>query len=115
MACLKCGRDVQGQQVFCDKCLDTMARSPVRPGTLVLLPSAKPQAVPKKQSHRKRALSPEEQVFQLRKNLRRMYLCVAVLTVVLGMATALLIHEVMTEDAPAIGQNYTIDTTRHPD
>ena len=50
-------------------------------------------------------------MIHLRKALRRMYLCVAVLIVVLGMATALLISEILEEDAPAIGQNYTIDTT----
>ena len=44
-----------------------------------------------------------------------MYLCVAVLLVVLGMATALLVYEVLEENAPVIGQNYTIDTTLNTD
>lgn len=111
MACLKCGRDIAAGQVFCDSCLAIMDENPVKPGTPVLLPSPKYQAASKKQSHRKRVLPPEEQVLHLRKALRRMYLCVAVLIVVLGMATALLVNEILEEDAPAIGQNYTIDTT----
>ena len=111
MACLKCGRDTADAQVFCDDCLATMEEHPVRPGTLVLLPSHKDQPSAKKQFHRKRTLSPEEQVIHLRRALRRMYLCAAVLLVVLGMATAWLVSEIMEEDTPAIGQNYTIDTT----
>ena len=111
MTCLKCGRNIADEQVFCDGCLAIMEESPVKPGTPVLLPSPKNQGAVKKQAHRKRPLPLEEQVLHLRKALRRMYLCVAVLIVVLGMATALLVNEILKEDAPAIGQNYTIDTT----
>lgn len=115
MACLKCGRKTEDLQVFCDSCLQSMDASPVKPGTAVLLPSPKPQSAQKKQSHRKRALPPEEQVVHLRKALRRMYLCVGVLIIVLGMATALLLYEIQQQGAPVIGQNYTIDTTRETD
>lgn len=111
MACLKCGRDIPAGQVFCDGCLEIMDKSPVKPGTPVLLPAPKRQVAGKKQTHRKRVLPPEEQVIHLRKALRRMYLCVGVLILVLGMATALLVNEILEEDAPVIGQNYTIDTT----
>lgn len=111
MFCLKCGREIFAEQVFCDNCLAVMEESPVKPGTPVLLPSPKRQVSSKKQTHRKRVLPAEEQVVHLRKALRRMYLCVAVLIVVLGMATALLVNEILEDDAPAIGQNYTIDTT----
>lgn len=111
MVCLKCGRSIAEDHVFCDDCLAKMDESPVKPGTPVLLPASKSQVTAKKQTSRKRALPPEEQVIHLRKALRRMYLCVAVLIVVLGMATALLVEEMLKEDAPVIGQNYTIDTT----
>lgn len=111
MACLKCGRKTEGQQVFCDSCLQAMDASPVKPGTPVLLPSPKTQAAAKKPAHRKRVLPPEEQVLHLRKALRRMYLCVAVLIIVLSMATVLLIREILEVGTPVIGQNYTIDTT----
>lgn len=115
MVCLKCGRKAEAQQVFCSSCLETMEKHPVRPGTAVHLPSRKTQPPSKKASHKKRALSPEDQIQHLRKALRRMYLCVTVLLIVLGMATALLIHEIQIRDLPVIGQNYTIDTTRQPD
>ena len=115
MVCLKCGRKAEAQQVFCQSCLETMEKHPVRPGTAVHLPTRKPQTAPKKAAHKKKALSPEDQIYHLRRALRRMYLCVTVLILVLGMATALLIHEIQARDLPVIGQNYTIDTTRQPD
>lgn len=115
MACLKCGRKTNSEQVFCDGCLQIMDEHPVKAGTPVLLPNPKNTGAAKKAAHRKRTLSPEEQIVHLRKALRRMYLCVAVLIVVLGMATALLVHEVLENAAPTIGQNYTIDTTLQTD
>lgn len=111
MVCLKCGREVAGKQVFCDACLQVMDANPVKPGTLVLLPNPKTRTAAKKQTHRKRALPAEEQVSHLRKALRRMYLCVTVLILALGMATAMLVHEILQTGEPVIGQNYTIDTT----
>ena len=101
--------------MFCDSCLEVMEARPVKPGTAVLLPKHNNVVAAKKPTHRKRALPPEEQVLHLRRALRRMYLCVAVLIVVLGMATALLVYEVLEENAPVIGQNYTIDTTLNTD
>ncbi len=115
MACLKCGREVAGEQVFCDSCQLLMDENPVKPGTPVLLPLPKNQTAAKKPTHRKRVLPPEEQVVQLKKALRRMELCAAVLIIVLGMATYLLVREIQKDDAPVIGQNYTIDTTLQTD
>ena len=111
MGCLKCGREITGKQVFCDACLQVMDENPVKPGTLVLLPKPKPRTVAKKPGPRKRALPADEQVILLRQALRRMYVCVAVMILALGMATALLVHELQQNNEPAIGQNYTIDTT----
>lgn len=40
MNCLKCGREIEEGQVFCNDCLVQMAKYPVKPGTAVQLPSA---------------------------------------------------------------------------
>lgn len=111
MACLKCGRKTEERQVFCDSCLQAMEENPVKPGTPVLLPTPRTSAAAKKQNHRKRTLPPEEQVIHLRRALRRMYVCVAVLILVLGLATVFLVREILEQGGPVIGQNYTIDTT----
>lgn len=50
MNCLKCGREIPAQQVFCESCLKEMAGQPVKPGTLVLLPVRnvpQPPGIPK--------------------------------------------------------------------
>lgn len=41
MNCMKCGRDIQEGQVFCDNCLEVMRRYPVKPNTAVQLPQRK--------------------------------------------------------------------------
>lgn len=115
MQCLKCGKSAGESQVFCDHCLQAMEAYPVKPGTHVHLPHHESWDAPKKQAHRKRALSPEEQILQLRKHLNRTRLCAALLAVVLCLATAMLLYEIITPSTQAIGRNYTIDTTQQTD
>ena len=38
MNCMKCGKTTTNEQVFCDDCLQVMAKHPVKPGTPVYLP-----------------------------------------------------------------------------
>ena len=47
MQCMKCGRDVESDEVFCNSCKETMARYPVRPGVVVQLPRRTESAVKK--------------------------------------------------------------------
>ena len=115
MYCLKCGRDTGGAQVFCNACLDRMAQSPVKPDTVVTLPHREIAPAAKKQPPRKRPLSPEEQVVLLRRQLRRMSFALAVLTLVLSLATAMLLQDYFRDTPdPAIGRNYTINTEQQP-
>lgn len=48
MNCLKCGREIEEGQVFCNDCLVQMAKYPVKPGTAVQLPSRGSAAAAKK-------------------------------------------------------------------
>lgn len=73
MNCMKCGRDIAGEQVFCSDCLEDMARYPVNPDTPVNLPVHPKAPEPRKRAAKtKRALTPEEQVPRLRSSLRLM-------------------------------------------
>ena len=38
MYCMKCGKEVKENQVFCDACLVIMEKYPVKPGTHIQLP-----------------------------------------------------------------------------
>lgn len=115
MYCLKCGRDTESAQVFCDACLECMSQFPVKPDTVVTLPHREAAPAAKKQPPRKRPLSPEEQVVLLRKHLRRMFFALVVLTLMLSLATAMLLQVYFGNPAdPAIGRNYTITTSQQP-
>ena len=49
MYCLRCGKDTQEENVFCDNCLLLMEAYPVKPGTAIHLPERKKQPEIKKQ------------------------------------------------------------------
>ncbi len=69
--CLKCGREIEEGQVFCNDCLVQMAKYPVKPGTAVQLPSRGSAAVSKKvHSRRRTKAAPEEQLKALKKRIR---------------------------------------------
>jgi len=115
MYCLKCGRDTTDDHVFCDRCQDSMRQHPVKPGTAIHLPSRKPAPASKKAAPRKRTISPEEQNEQLKRSVRKLRISVLILVVALSLVSVLLVREFASSDAPAIGQNYTIDTNMAAD
>lgn len=69
MYCLKCGREIEGDQVFCNECLATMEQYPVNPGTPVHLPKNKNVAGSKKHTRRS-APAPEEIVLRQKRVIR---------------------------------------------
>lgn len=105
MKCTKCGRDVAENAVFCQLCLETMAKYPVKPGTVIQLPQRK-SAPSKKAGSRKRQLSPEEQVIRQRKTIRGLWVALITTALLLGLCASLL-HTYRQQDTPeTIGQNY---------
>ena len=111
MYCLKCGKDTKKEQVFCESCLKGMLPYPVKPDAAVNLPHREPVAV-KKQTGRKRPQAPEEQVVQLRKAVRRLWVAAILLFLLLALAVCLLVQANMSAAKKAdLGTNYTIDTT----
>lgn len=82
MQCMKCGRDVEAGQVFCEMCLADMEKYPVKPGTAVVLPHYPERVLPKRPA--KRVLTNEEQL----RRARRMNRILAVLLAVYMVAVA---------------------------
>lgn len=109
MQCMKCGREIPGGQVFCDACLDGMAKYPVKPGTAFYLPSRINTEPAKKQpQHRRPALQPEEQVIQLKKKLRRSRAALALAwLLLLGCVGAGVWYFYEENDGFLPGQNYS--------
>ena len=63
MNCMKCGREIAEEAVFCESCLEDMRKYPVKPGIAVQLPGKKDAPVPRKSHTRRRQPpTPEEQI-----------------------------------------------------
>ena len=92
-----------------------MDQYPVKPGTAVHLPKRKELPTGKKAAPRKRAPSPEEQIETLKRSLRKVRIFATILLVALSLVSVLLVREFANSEAPAIGQNYTIDTNMAAD
>lgn len=75
MGCMKCGREIEEGQFFCDSCQNVMKKYPVKPDTAVQLPHRTEPSFSKKSSPRRRqAPNPEMQILRLRKWIRSLFL-----------------------------------------
>ena len=115
MACMKCGREVPEDQAFCETCLADMARHPVKPGTVILLPNQKKTPTKKPLLRRKPALPPEELVPVLKKRLWRLRILVLVLILAIGALTYVTSRAITELDIQRLlGQNYSTIETGNP-
>ena len=114
MYCMKCGREIEENQVFCPDCLAGMAKYPVKQGTAVVLPRRREAAFVKRVVPRRKTVTPEEQVRKLRRSLRTM---VVVWLITLGLFIASLyptISYFLEENHFLPGQNYSLIDSLKP-
>ncbi len=111
MKCMKCGRELESEQVFCDDCLLEMKKYPVSPSITVHVPLRRETApVRKPQSHR-RSLSPEEQIKTLKK---RVWTLAGALIVTVALLLAMIhptVNYFLRHYYLRPGQNYNTITT----
>lgn len=110
MPCLKCGRETENGQVFCGECLAAMESCPVKPGTVVVLPTRNPAG---KRPNPSKQTKPDERIRQLEKKNHHLRITISALCVALILVTAFLGVTLWQFDQgrPAIGQNYSTVTT----
>ena len=110
MKCLRCARETADRQVFCNACLDDMARHPVRSDTPIYLPVRKAGDAPKRPARRfRRERTAEEIVFILRKRVRVLTALVVILVMMLAAAVTgvwLAKRQGGGFSIPDIGQNF---------
>ena len=71
MCCMKCGRETALGQAFCKECLEDMSHYPVNPATPVQLPVQTTAVnVNRRPARSRKVRKPEEQILQLRKQVR---------------------------------------------
>lgn len=108
MQCLKCGREIPAEQVFCQECLADMGKYPVKPGTPIRIPKRQETAQVKKPQHRRPAAAPEVQIKRLK---QRLWITRALLVAVLilaGAAAWLGLNYIWEKEGmPLPGQNYS--------
>ena len=110
MYCMKCGREMEAEQAFCEDCLLGMEKYPVKPGTAVQLPVRKTASQARKVQKR-RTISPEEQIARLKK--RIWFLC-GILVVTLALLAAMIYPTVtffIRNYNLRPGQNYHTETS----
>lgn len=111
MSCMKCGRDIEENQLFCSSCLEDMARYPVKPGIAIQLPSRTEAPVSRKAApKRKQPLTPEEQILRLKKRVRRLVFLVILLLFLLAVTIYPTVEYFRSLSFPLPGQNYSTIT-----
>lgn len=108
MNCMKCGREIEDEQVFCSFCLQEMEHYPVKPGSVILLPPQKTASLKKASRKKKAPPTPEEQAGKLK---RRVWFYRAVsFILVLAVSALIYISNKMIEELDIqrlLGQNYS--------
>ena len=98
MACIKCGKETDQNQAFCDSCLEVMEQYPVKPDVVVQLPPARLLGSDKKGA-RKKELSPKELLRKQRKLIKNYQRILFGLVLLLILVVALLVFVVYTQTA----------------
>ena len=113
--CLKCGRPCAGNQSFCDECMADMARHPVKPGVVVLLPQQERASRPTPR-RRHAALPPEEQLAKLKKQVISLWLALILALGATGALSWLLVKDYIAHQTakPLPGQNYSSEEVKQP-
>ena len=113
MFCMKCGRELEAEQVFCNDCLLDMEKYPVKPGTTVQLPRRREVPASKKPVFRRKVLPLEDQVKQLRKLVRILIILLVLVTLIASALTYPAVTHLM-EDHYETGQNYSSRAESQP-
>lgn len=112
MRCLKCNRETEDNQVFCNECLEQMKKDPIKPGTPITLPT-RPPSKPRVKPHPQ--IRPEEQIDQLEFKVTHLHRWIVLLVTALMIVSGIFIYFLWSNDAELdIGQNYTPMETMAP-
>lgn len=108
MTCIKCGKETDASQVFCNECLTEMEKHPVKPDTPVQLPQ---RPAPEKTTPRMREQTPADANRSLRGLVRWLTVLVTILSVLLCATAGFLLHTLEQQANNPIGRNYTTNST----
>lgn len=107
MYCLKCSREIDEHQVYCNGCLEIMDRYPIKPGTLVQLPKRKVYAAPKKQNWRSTP-SLEDQLRRLRRIIKFLIIMLLEVSLVASFFAYQYFQPEPAKEEPSPGQSWSV-------
>ncbi len=110
MTCMKCGRELEKEQAFCDICQEEMKKYPVKPGIPVQIPPSSRTAPVRKPVVRRRAPSPEEQIKGLKKRVRALCVLLLITTLLVLAMIQPTVQYIQRSYYRRPGQNYTTIT-----
>ena len=112
MYCLKCGKEIPEKQAFCDCCLTSMEKYPVKPDTHILLPNRSTPQVVKKAANRRKEPTMKERLARTKTAVKWLSIALAVTVFALSLSVTLLVDTLKSKATNnTIGQNYnTVDT-----
>ena len=114
MNCLKCSREIEEGQVFCEECLADMQNYPVKPNIAIQLPHRESHATAKKVPvKRRQAPSPEEKLKSMKRYLRRMIILWLITLGLLIVSLVPAVRYLMGDSVRLPGQNYSTFPTAH--
>lgn len=114
MKCMKCGREIGAEQVFCPECLADMEKYPVKPGTVVQLPIRNKETAAKKPPRRKIPTA-EEQIRRLKRSNRIVTCLLALALAALLAVTSYMLWRLEEENVDILpGQNYSAEDSTVP-
>ena len=107
MNCIKCGRELEAEGVFCLACLPAMKDYPVKPGTAVQLPRRGVETPYRRPYPRRRPLTQEEQLMKAKRQLRSVTLALILALLIAAALAYPAFRYVMADKRFSPGQNYS--------
>ncbi len=105
MKCMRCGKEITSDAVFCETCLADMDKHPIKPGTPINLPRREKQQPVKRT--KKRFQKPEDHIHALRRLVIWLMMVIILLAIALTASIFMLIHQPEPNDGNRLpGQNY---------
>ena len=105
MYCLKCGKEVQDDQVFCEECLAGMEQEPIPISAPVVIPA---QPIQKNPAFRRPVINPEEELKRLQKCNQNLILVLVLLFTLVLLLGVLLYDKQIWQAVDDLGRNYSV-------
>lgn len=91
MNCLRCGKEIENEQVFCETCLADMEQQPVKPGTPIHLPRRDSRVNVKRANFRLAASKWQDRIFRLKYTIFWLIIIIVILLAFLALSVCMLL------------------------